>query len=161
MRRTVTGAAALVVSALLLTACGGGADDAGKDGSAPGGGNASEAPGKPADGAKDEAGSGKEKSGEVTRHVTLEVTGKGSTQIVYALGENGTEQVTLPWKKTEDITLTPAEQKVGSLVTLVPGSVRGSDGRLKAASCTITVDGEKVADNDDGASPKGCTYKLT
>jgi len=53
-----------------------------------------------------------------------------------------------------------AELKVGVTVSVVPGSVKGPDGTLKPAPCTIEVDGKQVADNQDGKSAKPCEYKL-
>ncbi|HZG04638.1 MAG TPA: hypothetical protein VE546_13885 [Streptomyces sp.] len=151
MRKTVAGLA-LVVAATLLTACGGGGGEDGdgkkKDGSA-----ASSAP----DERPEEDGAGGD---GVTREVTLEVQGKGTTQIAYVAGSNATEQVTLPWKKTVKVTLKGAERKLGVPVTIVPGSVQGPDGQLRPASCTITVDGEKVADNKDGKDVTGCKHML-
>ncbi|MGK5448713.1 hypothetical protein [Streptomyces radiopugnans] len=135
MRRTTAGLA-LIVSGVLLTGCGGG-DDGGAEG-------------KPAPSAS---------GSEVVREVTLEVRGTGKTQIAYAADGNRTEQVTLPWKKTVELSLTKAEQEVGVLVSVVPGSVPGDDGMLKPAPCTITVDGEKVDDNQDGKDVLG--YKHT
>ncbi|MEN8651211.1 hypothetical protein ABCR94_11345 [Streptomyces sp. 21So2-11] len=44
-------------------------------------------------------------------------------------------------------------------MSVVPGSVQGSDGMLHAAPCLITVDGKKVADNQGGKSDKTlCEY---
>ncbi|MCI0384183.1 hypothetical protein [Streptomyces sp. CNQ085] len=144
-RRTTAGLA-LIVSGVLLTGCGGGDDG--------------EAGGKPAPSAS----GGEERSGgaggEVVREVTLEVRGTGKTQIAYAADGNRTEQVTLPWKKTVELSLTKAEQQVGVLVSVVPGPVPGDDGMLKPAPCVITVDGEKVADNQDGKDILGCEHTV-
>ncbi|WP_371785916.1 hypothetical protein [Streptosporangium subroseum] len=88
-----------------------------------------------------------------TREVTLEVNGKGKLYqpIAYYAGADGTEpDATLPWKKTVTVELTGAEQKVGSLVFLIPGSVRDSNGMLKPPKCRILVDGKEVATNDGG-----------
>ncbi|WP_171170722.1 hypothetical protein [Streptomyces sp. I05A-00742] len=92
--------------------------------------------------------------------VTLEIQGKGTTQIYYNLDSNGAARVTLPWKKTATITPVGAEREAGVLVTLAPGSTQGDDGMLYAAPCTITVDGKKVADNQGGKSNKPCEYKV-
>jgi len=152
MRKTVAGLA-LVVAATLLTGCGGGdGEDGGGDGKKDGSA-ASSAP----DERPEEDGAG---GGGVTREVTLEVQGKGTTQVAYVAGDNGTEQVTLPWKKTVKVSLKGAERKLGVPVTIVPGSVQGPDGQLRPASCTITVDGEKVADNKDGKDVTGCKHML-
>ncbi|MBB4938156.1 hypothetical protein FHR32_002461 [Streptosporangium album] len=88
-----------------------------------------------------------------TREVTLEVNGKGKVfqPIVYAADTDGTESdVTLPWKKTVTIELTEAEQKVGYLVSVIPGAVRDAKGMLRPARCRILVDGKEVATNDAG-----------
>ncbi|WP_030299687.1 hypothetical protein [Streptomyces katrae] len=155
MRKIVTGAA-LVLAAGVLTGCGGGGS---KSEEAKG----STAPAKPAASASSSpSGSGKPASGggEVSHEVTLEVLGSGPAQIYYNLASNKGEQVTLPWKKTETITFTTeAEKRIGTTVSVVPGSVQAADGMLKPASCVITVDGKKVADNQDGKTPM-CTYRL-
>lgn len=151
MRRTTrrtTAGLALIVSGVLLTGCGGG-DDGGAEGKP-----------APSTSGGEEPGGGADKGGEVVREVTLEVRGTGKTQIAYVADGNGTEQVTLPWKKTVELSLTKAEQKVGVLVSVVPGSVPGDDGMLKPAPCTITVDGEKVDDNQDGKDVLGCKHMV-
>ncbi|GHG48042.1 hypothetical protein [Streptomyces griseocarneus] len=156
MRKSAT-AVALAVTAVLLTGCGGGdkSGDGGKDGNAKGA-----AADRPSAKPKGDGKPGGLAVGP-TREVTIEVTGEGSTQVYYNLGDhNGGEQVSLPWKKTAKVTLKGAEVQVGSLVSVVPGSVKGADGMLKAASCVITVDGKKVADNQDGKLPKPCEYTL-
>ncbi|MGY1453463.1 hypothetical protein [Streptomyces sp. SS8] len=152
MRRATAGLA-LIVSGVLLTGCGGG-DDGGAEGKPAPSASGNEEPGGGA------GGGGADKGGEVVREVTLEVQGTGKTQIAYVAGGNGTEQVTLPWKKTVELSLTKAEQKVGVLVSVVPGSVPGDDGMLRPASCTITVDGEKVDDNQDGKDVLGCKHTV-
>ncbi|TDU80305.1 hypothetical protein [Streptomyces sp. KS 21] len=155
MRKIVTGTA-LVLAAGLLTGCGSGGS---KSEEAKG----STAPGKPAATASSSpSGSGKPASGggEVSHEVTLEVLGSGPAQVYYNLASNKGEQVTLPWKKTETITFTTeAEKRIGTTVSVVPGSVQAADGMLKPASCVITVDGKKVADNQDGKTPM-CNYRL-
>ncbi|MFP8960986.1 hypothetical protein ACLIYP_10565 [Streptomyces nanhaiensis] len=150
MRRTTAGLA-LIVSGVLLTGCGGG-DDGGAEGKPAPSASGSEEPG----GGTGGGGAG----GEVVREVTLEVQGTGKTQIAYVADGNRTEQVTLPWKKTVELSLTKAEQEVGVLVSVVPGSVPGDDGMLRPAPCTITVDGEKVDDNQDGKDVLGCKHKV-
>lgn len=151
MRKIITGTA-LVLTSVLLTGCGGG-------GTA---GTAKPADPKPV--ATQSAGARQPAAGsaEVSHEVTLEVLGSGPSQVYYNLSTNKMEQVTLPWKKTETITLTTdAEKKVGTTVSVVPGSVKGEDGMLKAAPCVITVDGKKVADNQDGgASASMCRYHV-
>ncbi|OKK05942.1 hypothetical protein AMK26_07550 [Streptomyces sp. CB03234] len=149
MRKTIT-TAALVLAATLLTGCGGGSTDDPKP--------ASGAPSaKPSEAAKGD--------GPVSHQVTLEVQGTGSTLVYYNLDTNKGEQVTLPWKKTATITFTTeAEKKIGTVVSVVPGSVPAADGTLKAAPCVITVDGKKVADNkganDKDPSSSMCKYAL-
>ncbi|WP_030912249.1 hypothetical protein [Streptosporangium amethystogenes] len=79
------------------------------------------------------------------------MNGKGKVQqpIVYFADTDGSESdVTLPWKKTVTIELTAAEQKVGYLLSIIPGSVSDSSGMLKPAKCRILVDGQEVANND-------------
>ncbi|MFE0382068.1 hypothetical protein ACFW1M_42425 [Streptomyces inhibens] len=144
MRKIVSGTA-LVLTATLLTGCGGDNGPATADKSA----NASVKP-KPDSG-----------SGEVKHEVTLEVLGTGTSQVYYNLDTNKMEKVKLPWKKTSTITLTTdAEKRIGTTVSVVPGSVPGSDGTLHAAACVITLDGKKVADNQGGKSDKMCQYKV-
>ncbi|WP_410537147.1 hypothetical protein [Streptomyces sp. KL2] len=152
MRRTTAGLA-LIVSGVLLTGCGGG-DDGGAEGKPAPSASGSEEPGGGT------GGGGAGEGGEVVREVTLEVQGTGKTQIAYTADGNRTEQVTLPWKKTVELSLTKAEQEVGVLVSVVPGSVPGDDGMLRPAPCTITVDGEKVDDNQDGKDVLGCKHKV-
>lgn len=184
MRKTVTGLAA-VAAAVLLAGCGGGADGdaAGKrDGAA-------EASAQQADGGRSEGAEGAEGTGgsggsgeggtggdrgsggsgtggggagggEVTRTVTLEVDGEGKTQIHYTAGTDATEQATLPWSKTVELSLTEAERKAGVPVTIVPGTVMGDNGEFTAASCVIKVDGKKVDDNGNGKDISGCAYRV-
>ncbi|GAA2409835.1 hypothetical protein GCM10010420_43080 [Streptomyces glaucosporus] len=179
MRRKVTGLALAAAAALLAGCGGGGGEDTGaepgkKDGAAEASARPSAGDGQQDGGAEEssdgasggssedgaEGGSGGSGGGEVTREVTLEVGGDGRTQVFYTADTNKTEQVTLPWSKTVELSLTPAEQKVGVLVTIVPGSVQGDDGQLTAASCVIKVDGKKVDDNGDGKDVSGCKYKV-
>ncbi|WP_255953599.1 hypothetical protein [Streptomyces odontomachi] len=97
----------------------------------------------------------------VTHKVTLEVLGKGTTEIYYTLDTNRSAKVTLPWKKTATITLTTAaEKRIGRAVGVVPGSVYRTDGTLKAASCAIIVDGKKVMDNQGGKADGSCKYTV-
>ncbi|MFF9770610.1 hypothetical protein ACF1GT_29185 [Streptomyces sp. NPDC014636] len=92
--------------------------------------------------------------------MVFEVGGTGAAQVMWNGNSNHFEQVTLPWTKTESMQLEGAELKVGVTVTVVPGSVKGPDGILKPAPCTIKVDGKQVADNQNGKSAKPCEYKL-
>ncbi|MFF3454482.1 hypothetical protein ACFYXH_09135 [Streptomyces sp. NPDC002730] len=146
MRKIITGSA-LVLATALLTGCGGDDGPATTDKSAK-----ADASGK----SQSEAG-----SGEVKHEVTLEVLGTGTSQVYYNLDTNKMEKVTLPWKKTATITLTTdAEKRIGTSVSVVPGSVTGSDGMLHPAACVITVDGKKVSDNQGGKSNKMCEAKV-
>ncbi|MDT0449430.1 hypothetical protein [Streptomyces hesseae] len=147
MRKIIMGAA-LVLTTAVLTGCGSDASPAPADKTA--------TSAQPKAKAKPESG-----SDEVKHEVTLEVLGTGTTSVYYNLDTNKMEQVQLPWKKISTITLTTdAEKKVGLGVSVVPGSVTGSDGMLHAAPCVITVDGKKVADNQDGKSDKMCEFKV-
>ncbi|MCN9239373.1 hypothetical protein NGF19_00995 [Streptomyces sp. RY43-2] len=139
-----------VAAAALLTGCGSDSGDTGK--------SAGDDTGKaPASKTASPAG----KSGGATHEVTLQVTGSGTTQVMYhAASSSYGEQQQLPWTKTETVELTEAEQKVGYLVLVTPGSVKAADGTLKMAGCVIKVDGKQVADNDDGNTAKPCKYKI-
>ena len=97
----------------------------------------------------------------MTHQVTLQVAGTGTTQVMYNTGSSsGFGNQKLPWTKTGTVELTEAEQKVGVLVSVVPGSVQAANGMLKMASCVIKVDGEQVADNNGGKDSKPCEYKI-
>ncbi|WP_431043418.1 hypothetical protein ACQUSR_16990 [Streptomyces sp. P1-3] len=156
MRKSVTGIALAVATAVLVSGCGGDEGDDKDTGKKDGAAKSSvqptgDAPGKGA-----------------TREVTLEVlkgTGKvlsftGKMSIYYNLESNGSEESSLPWKKTATLTLTDAERRVGYHVSIVPGSLKGPDGMAHPAPCVIKVDGKKVADNQGGKSRKGCAYEL-
>ncbi|GAA2307674.1 hypothetical protein OHT20_39090 [Streptomyces caniferus] len=144
MRKIISGTA-LVLTAALLTGCG-------SDGGPPTADKSANASVKP----KPDSG-----SGEVKHEVTLEVLGHGTSQVYYNLNTNKFEKVKLPWKKTSTVTLaTDAEKRIGTTVSVVPGSVYNADGTLRAAACVITVDGKKVADNKGGKSDKMCKYDL-
>lgn len=149
MRKTVVGVG-LLVAAALLTGCGSdstnGNAKAGNDGATA---EASQSPSPTA----------AEKQGAI-HEVILEVEGQGTTSIMYNAASSGFDQQTLPWKKTETVELTAAEQKVGYLVSVVPGSIQAANGTLQQAPCLIKVDGKQVADNDGGKNPKGCSYKI-
>jgi hypothetical protein len=83
------------------------------------------------------------------------------SSVYYNLDTNHSEQVTLPWKKSDELTLSSTERKVGITVSVVPGPMRLSNGQFAAAPCSITVDGKKVAENPGGADGKHmCEYTL-
>ncbi|MFF5475081.1 hypothetical protein [Streptomyces achromogenes] len=151
MRRTATLTIGLLAAAVVVTGCGGEKKHAGPakaDKATPSTSASGEAKGSAA-GAKG-----------VSHQVVFEVGGTGTAQVMWNGNSNHFEQVTLPWTKTETMRLREAELKVGVMVSVVPGSVQGPDGMLKPAPCTIKVDGKRVADNQDGKSPKPCEYKL-
>ncbi|MFF2195113.1 hypothetical protein [Streptomyces sp. NPDC058157] len=151
MRKTATLTISLLAAAALLTGCGAGKKDADpvKEPAAP------SAPSS--GGAK---GSTAKKKG-VVHEVVFEVGGTGAAQVMWNGNSNHFDQVTLPWTKTESMQLVDAELKVGVTVSVVPGSVKGTDGMLVPAPCTIKVDGKQVADNQAGKSAEPCKYKLT
>ncbi|MER7466139.1 hypothetical protein [Streptomyces sp. NPDC097981] len=162
MRRTVTGVALLVAAAALLTGCGsdsGKADGKAKAAPSADGGKPSAAQSPSAAATPTATAKGGAKGG-ATHEVTLEVEGQGQTPVMYHVDSSGFEPQTLPWAKTETVELTAAEQKVGYLVSVVPGSVKAADGSLQQAACTIKVDGKKVADNEGGKNAKGCSYLI-
>ncbi|MEU7072995.1 hypothetical protein AB0B30_28075 [Streptomyces narbonensis] len=151
MRNTATLTISLLAMAVLVTGCGSEKKDASPA-------KASEASSSiPASGEAKDSTSGKK---GVPHQVVFEVGGMGAAQVMWNGNSNHFDQVTLPWSKTESMQLEGAELKVGVTVSVVPGSVKGPDGMLKPAPCTIKVDGKQVADNQDGASPKPCEYKL-
>ncbi|MFG7943599.1 hypothetical protein [Streptomyces cacaoi] len=168
MRKAMAGVA-LIAALGLLTGCN---DDDKGDGD--GGSKKASGAGSSAHGGEHGGGDSGEKGGDsgaqsdeaglqrAKRKVTLEVTGEGKAAqpIMYMLEGGPYYASQLPFKKEKTLSLTPAQQKVGQLVTIVPGSTKGSDGMLRPAPCTITVDGKKVADNDDGKDPEGCKYKV-
>ncbi|WP_405786896.1 hypothetical protein [Streptomyces sp. NBC_01367] len=100
------------------------------------------------------------KAGGATHEVTLEVGGTGKTAVMYNGIGSGFEQQTLPWSKSGTAELTAAEQKVGYLVSVVPGTINGADGTLQQAPCVIKVDGKKVAESDGVTTVKGCSYTI-
>ncbi|MDN3260781.1 hypothetical protein QWJ26_13350 [Streptomyces sp. CSDS2] len=151
MRKTVTLTISVLAAVALVTGCGGEKKDAGPV-------KASEvSPSSPASGGA--KGSAEGKKG-VPHQVVFEVGGTGTAQMMWKGNSNHFEQVTLPWTKTETMQLEDAELEVGVIVSVVPGSVKGPDGMLKPAPCTIKVDGKQVADNQNGKSPEPCEYKL-
>ncbi|MFD3667200.1 hypothetical protein [Streptomyces sp. NPDC058672] len=146
MRRAMT-IAALISAAGLLTACG----DSGS------GDKKEHADKAPAAASSKPGAEGQDKAYEVT----LEVGGKGKTNVFYVANSNGSEQVKLPWKKTEKVTLNSTERKVGITMHVVPGSVILRDGKAAAAPCSISVDGKQVAKDPGGATGKhSCKYTL-
>ncbi|NEB76391.1 hypothetical protein G3I40_14320 [Streptomyces sp. SID14478] len=146
MRTTTVLTVSLLAAGALLTGCGSDKDDAAPAAKGPSS-TSSTSDSAPA------------KKG--ARHqVKFDVGGTGSTMIMWVGDTNHTEQATLPWPKKQTIQLEDAQIKAGVLVSVVPGSTKGPDGMLKAAPCTITVDGKQVADNDGGNSDKPCEYQL-
>ncbi|MFG2486782.1 MULTISPECIES: hypothetical protein [Streptomyces] len=148
MRRTktaVTGVAVCAAAAVLLTGCGGAKPKPAGDG----GGPVPSPSGSSAPAAK---------AGRATHEVTLEVGGSGRTAVMYSGIDSGFEEQTLPWSKSGTAELTAAEQKVGYLVNVVPGTITGPGGKLQQAPCVIKVDGKKVAESDGVTNTKGCSY---
>ncbi len=148
MRRTMTTVTVCAAAAVLLTGCGG-----------------AEPKPEPAGGSKGpavsaSASSAPAKAGGATHEVTLEVGGTGKTAIMYSGIGSGFEPQTLPWSKSGTAELTAAEQKVGYLVNVVPGTITGPDGKLQQAPCVIKVDGKKVAESDGVTTVKGCSYTI-
>jgi predicted small secreted protein len=154
MRRTAIAGVALLAAATLLTGCSSEGGEGKKDGAE------AAASQTPAPRGSAPSGGQKAPAGGATHEVTLEVSGQGKTSIMYHADSSGFEEQALPFKKTETVTLTAAEQKVGYLITLVPGSVKGADGMLQQAPCVIKVDGKQVADNAEGKNSKGCTFTI-
>ncbi|MEU6482816.1 hypothetical protein [Streptomyces sp. NPDC046887] len=155
MRKKVT-ATAILLAAALLTGCGSGGDGGDTGAKDKGGASKPSAADSPStnEGTKTE---------DASHEVTLEVTGKGKgkSMIMWSMAQDlKTETVTLPWKRTATLTPQGAEKQVGLQVMVTPGTVEGENGMLTAGGCTITVDGKQVADNDDGKTPKPCTYKI-
>lgn len=90
--------------------------------------------------------------------MTLEVGGTGSTAVMFSGIGSGFEQQTLPWSKSGTAELTAMERKVGYLVNVVPGLIKGADGKLQQAPCSIKIDGKQVAQSDGVTTTKGCSY---
>ncbi|MFH7594625.1 hypothetical protein WDV06_05890 [Streptomyces racemochromogenes] len=151
MRKTTTLTLSLLAAVALLAGCGSEKKDTGpaKEAAAPSASSTGGAKGATA-----------KKTG-VPHQVVFEVGGTGAAQVMWNGNSNHFDQVTLPWTKTESMQLVDAELKVGVTVSVVPGSVKGADGMLAPAPCTIKVDGRQVADNQGGKSAAPCTYKLT
>ncbi|MFJ1565041.1 hypothetical protein ACIOG8_12575 [Streptomyces erythrochromogenes] len=154
MRRTISAMTLCAAAALLLTGCGSAepkpAPEGGKQQPQPA---ASQSQGKNPSSAPAAGGGAK-------HDVTLEVGGTGRTAVMYNGLGSGFEQQTLPWSKSGTAELTAAEQKVGYLVSVVPGTITGSDGKLQQAPCTIKVDGKVVAESDGVTNVKGCSYTI-
>ncbi|MFI8388142.1 hypothetical protein [Streptomyces sp. NPDC085540] len=100
------------------------------------------------------------KAGGATHEVALEVGGTGRTAVMYSGIGSGFEQQPLPWSKSGTAELTAAEQKVGYLVNVVPGTITCADGKLQRAPCVIKVDGKKAAESDGVTTVKGCSYTV-
>lgn len=145
MRKAITTATALLTAAVLLTGCGSGSKS--PDAKAPSQASSS-ASGTP------------EQAAGQTHQVTLEVKGSGKGQVVWSAGDNGMDQVDLPWKKQTTVALKGAELKLGTPLSVVPQAVQDSGGRFVFPACTITVDGKQVAHNEDKENAKGCEYLL-
>lgn len=152
MRKMFTGTALAVAAAVLLSGCG--SDDGAK-----GGGNVAESAGDktPASQSTSPKANAPEKG---THEVTLEVGGTGKAAVMHKAASSGFEERSLPWTLTEVVELTAAEQRVGYLVTAVPGTITAADGALQQAPCVIKVDGKKVADNNAGKNPEGCKFTI-
>jgi hypothetical protein len=154
MRKAITTATTLLTTAVLLTGCGSGGDGStSSESKAPSASSASGAPDPSASGAAGSA------AGE-THQVTLEVKGSGKGQVLWTAGDNGMDQVDLPWKKQTTVTLKGAELKLGAPLSVVPQAVQDANARFVFPACTITVDGKQVAHNEDEDNAKGCTYLL-
>lgn len=151
MRKTLMGMTLAAAVAVLLTGCG--SDSGSKDRKGGAAHSGAEVPAS-----KSPSPEAKSKSG--VHEVTLEAGGKGRTNIMYNAASQGFEEQKLPWTLTETVELTAAEQRVGYLVSVVPGTVTAADGTLQMGPCVIKVDGKKVTDNAEGKTEKGCTYKI-
>ncbi|MGW2598165.1 hypothetical protein [Streptomyces klenkii] len=152
MRKTVTWTALAVTAATLVTGCGTGLGTGGS-------GAVAAAP-------RQAAAQGGAAQGEpAVRRVTFELRGTGSAQVTYVARErNATEQVSLPWTKTLDVTFRDTDPEEGVLLALVPGSVYGTgpehDDKFATPPCVIKVDGKQVAADKGGSSVRGCEYTL-
>ncbi|MFB7174693.1 hypothetical protein ACFCYM_28300 [Streptomyces sp. NPDC056254] len=154
MRRTITVVTLCAGAALLLVGCGGAEPKP-----APEGGKQQPQPAASQDKGQDPA-PAPAAGGGAKHEVVLEVGGTGRTAVMYNGIGSGFEQQTLPWSKSGTAELTAAEQKVGYLVSVVPGTITGADGKLQQAPCTIKVDGKVVAESDGVTNAKGCSYKI-
>ncbi|MFF1692041.1 hypothetical protein ACFVXC_00155 [Streptomyces sp. NPDC058257] len=148
MRKTVVGVAVAMVVALLLTGCGSGGNGAKAD--------AGNSTNSPKESAKPTSKWGKPK----TYEVTVAVEGKGKPNILYITDTNHSAQVSLPWKKTSDVTLEGAYLKSGTTISVSSQAVLTPSGSFDFPPCSIKVDGETVAEYAGGESAKGCKYHL-
>ncbi|KJY21826.1 MULTISPECIES: hypothetical protein [Streptomyces] len=155
MRRTITAVTLCAGAALLLTGCG-----SAEPKPAPEGGKQQPQPAASKDQGQGPAPAPAAGGGGAKHEVTLEVGGTGRTAVMYSGIGSGFEQQTLPWTKSGTAELTAAEQKVGYLVNVVPGTITGADGKLRQAPCTIKVDGKVVAESDGVTNAKGCSYMI-
>ncbi|MEV7171305.1 hypothetical protein AB0O18_16590 [Streptomyces sp. NPDC093224] len=153
MRRTITGPALCAAAALLLTGCGSAEPK-------PAGDGGGQQPQPAASQGQGSASAPAKAGGGAQHEVTLEVGGTGRTAVMFSGVGSGFEQQNLPWSKTDTVELTAAEQKVGYLVNVVPGTITGPDGKLQQAPCTIKVDGKQVAQSDGVSTVKGCSYTI-
>lgn len=154
MRKTLT-ATAFVLAAALLTGCGGGEEKSADEGKAktPAAGKTVEETTEP----KETGGDTVEKGS--SHEVTIAVEGTGKSNVMYTLDDSDFAEVDLPWKKTATIAARGAEREVGRLVIVTPGNMTAVGGKIVAGRCSITVDGETVAESKDD-SGKPCSYKL-
>ncbi|MGK5543466.1 hypothetical protein ACSNOH_01800 [Streptomyces sp. URMC 127] len=152
MRKAVTWTALAVTAATLAAGCG----------SLPGKGGSGAAAAAPHGAAAQDSAAD---AGPPVHKVTFELGGTGSSQVTYvAWDRNATEQVSLPWTKTVDVTFRGTEPAEGVLLALVPGSLHGTgpehDDKFATPPCVIKVDGKRVAAGGGGASARGCEYTL-
>ena len=151
MRKTLT-ATAFVLTAALLTGCGGGEEKPADESK----GQSTAAPesAKPKD-----SGEGAAEEG-ASHEVTIKVEGAGRSKVMYTLDDSDFADVELPWTKTATIAPRGAESEVGRLVIVTPGTMTAADGKLVSAGCSITVDGKTVVEQEGGETGKPCSYKL-
>jgi len=151
MRKTLT-ATAFVLTAALLTGCGGGEEKPADESK----GQSTAAPesAKPKD-----SGEGAAEEG-ASHEVTIKVEGTGRSKVMYTLDDSDFADVELPWTKTATIAPRGAESEVGRLVIVTPGTMTAADGKLVSAGCSITVDGKTVVEQEGGETGKPCSYKL-
>ncbi|WP_031089744.1 hypothetical protein [Streptomyces sp. NRRL WC-3549] len=151
MRRTLT-ATAFLLTAALLTGCGGAEEKTADDAEASG--SAAQESGKPKETGGDTVEEGP------SHEVTIKVEGTGRSKVMYTLDDSDFEEVDLPWSKTATLAPRGAESKVGRLVLVTPGTMTAADGMLVAAGCSIVVDGKTVVEHESGPSTKPCSYKV-
>ncbi|MEK8144915.1 hypothetical protein NKH18_35445 [Streptomyces sp. M10(2022)] len=149
MRKTLT-ATACVLTAALLTGCGGGEE-------------------KPAEASKGAARRPGVREAEGDRRRFREGRGlaRGDDQGRGRVGARSctpsTTRTTRRWTcrgRRRPPLPAGAENEVGRLVLVGPGTMTAADGKLVAAGCSITVDGKTVIKNDGGETGKPCSYKL-